>query len=49
MKINKNISLYSLYLITIKRRYNYSSIEDSEVVLVLERNDAGLMKLSNFV
>jgi hypothetical protein len=26
--------------------YIYSSIEDSEVVLVSERNDAGLKKLS---
>jgi hypothetical protein len=31
---------------TIKRQYIYSSIEDSEVVLVFERNKAGLQKLS---
>jgi hypothetical protein len=49
MKINKNISL-TLYLKNIiKRHYVYSSIEDSEVVLVFGRNNAGLMKLSSFV
>jgi hypothetical protein len=31
---------------TIKRQYIYSSIDESEVVLVFERNDAGLKKLS---
>jgi hypothetical protein len=47
MKINKKrLPLYSLYLRTIKRQYIYSSIEDSEVALVFERNDAGLKKLS---
>jgi hypothetical protein len=35
MKLNnKKISLYSLYLQTIKRQYIYSSTEDSEIVLV---------------
>jgi hypothetical protein len=29
-------------------QYIYSSIEDSEVVLVFERNDAGLKKLVEF-
>jgi hypothetical protein len=46
MKINTKISLYSLYLKTIKRQYIYSSIEDSEGGLVSERNNAGLKKLS---
>jgi hypothetical protein len=32
-----------------KRQYIYSSIEDSEVVLVFQRNSAGLKKLSSFV
>jgi hypothetical protein len=44
MKINKNIPVQPL--LKIKRRYIYSSIEDSEVVLVSERDDAGLKKLS---
>jgi hypothetical protein len=38
-----------LYLKTIKRQYIYTSIEDSEVVLVFERNNAGFKKLSSFV
>jgi hypothetical protein len=46
MKINNKISLQSLHLKTIKRQYIYSSIKDSEVVLVYERNNAGLKKLS---
>jgi hypothetical protein len=46
MKINNRISLYSLYLKTIKRQYIYTSTEDSEAVLVFERNSAGLQKLS---
>jgi hypothetical protein len=38
MKINKRqISPQSLYLKTIKRKFIYPSIEDSEVVLVFER------------
>jgi hypothetical protein len=37
---NKNILLWSLYLKTIRTQYIYSSIEDSEVVLVFERNVA---------
>jgi hypothetical protein len=48
MKINDNVSLYSPYLKTIKRQYIYL-IEDLEVVLVFERNKAGLKKLSSFV
>jgi hypothetical protein len=47
MKINKNITVG--YLKTIKRQYIYSSIEDSEVVLIFERNNAGLKKLSSIV
>jgi hypothetical protein len=39
----------SLYLKTIKRQCICSSIEDSEVVLVFERNNAGLKELSSFV
>jgi hypothetical protein len=49
MKINNKISLWSLYFKTIKRPFFYSSIEDSEVVLVFEHNNAGLKKLSSFV
>jgi hypothetical protein len=49
MKINNKISLQSHYLRTIKEQYIYSSIEDSEVVLVSECNNAGLKKLPNFV
>jgi hypothetical protein len=45
----KKISLHSLYLKTIKRKYFYTSIENSAVVLVFERNNAGLKKLSSFV
>jgi hypothetical protein len=43
------ISLQSLYLKTIKRQYIYSSIDDSGVVLVFERNNAGLKKLPSYV
>jgi hypothetical protein len=49
MEINNKISQQSLYLKTIKRQYIYSSTEDSEVVLVFERNNTGLKKLSGFV
>jgi hypothetical protein len=49
MKINKETSLYNLYLKTIKKQYIYSSIENSEIVLVFERNNAGFKKLSSFV
>jgi hypothetical protein len=48
MKINSRISLWSLYLKTIKRQYIYSSIENTEVVLVSESNIVGLKKLSSF-
>jgi hypothetical protein len=46
---NKQISLYSLYLNVIKRQHIYSSIDDSEAVLVFERNNAGLKKLPSSV
>jgi hypothetical protein len=46
MKINKKNITVVLYLKTIKRQYSYSSIDDSEVVLVFEHNNAGLKKLS---
>jgi hypothetical protein len=46
--MKKKRSLLSLYLKTIKRQYIYSPIEDSEVVLIFERNNAGLKKLSSF-
>jgi hypothetical protein len=41
--------LYSVYLKTVKIQYTsiYSSIEDSEVVLVSERNNADWKKLPN--
>jgi hypothetical protein len=39
----------SLYLQPIKKQYIYSSIEDSEIVVVFEQNNAGLKKLSSFV
>jgi hypothetical protein len=42
------ISLQSLYLKTVKRQYIHSLIEDSEFVLLLECNNAGLKKLSKF-
>jgi hypothetical protein len=45
---NKNITLEPLFK-NYKRPYIYSSIEDSEVVLGFERNDASLKKLSSFV
>jgi hypothetical protein len=48
MQINNKMSLYSLYLKTMKRQHIYSSIEDSEVVLVFERNNAGLKTYSVF-
>jgi hypothetical protein len=46
--MKKKISLHSLYLKTMKGQYIYSSIEDSEVVLVFENNNAGFKKLSSF-
>jgi hypothetical protein len=48
MKINKNIIVEPLFK-NIKRQYICSSIEDSEVVLGSESNNAGLKKLSSFV
>jgi hypothetical protein len=47
MKINKNIPVQPL--LKIKRQYIYSSVEDSEVVLVSERNNAGLKRLSQIL
>jgi hypothetical protein len=44
----KKILSWSLCLKTIKRQYIYSSIEDSEVVLVFERDTASLKKFSSF-
>jgi hypothetical protein len=43
----KNVSLQPVFKKK-KRQYIYSSIEDSEVVLVFERNNAYLKKLSSF-
>jgi hypothetical protein len=48
MKINKKYHC-RVFLKTTKRQYIYSSIEDSEVVLVYERNNAGLKKLPSSV
>jgi hypothetical protein len=48
MEMSKK-SLYRLYFKTIKVLYIYSSIEDSEVVLVFKRNNAGLKELSSLV
>jgi hypothetical protein len=44
MKINNKLSLWSLYLKTIKRQYIYSPTEDSEAVLVFERNNVGFKR-----
>jgi hypothetical protein len=49
IRINKNTSLLSLYLKTLKRQYFSSSIEDSEVVLVFECNNAGPKKMASSV
>jgi hypothetical protein len=46
MKINNKISMYSLYLKTIKIQNFYSSIDDSVFVLVFESNNADFKKLS---
>jgi hypothetical protein len=48
-KINNKISLYNLYLKTIKRHYIYSSIEGSKFALVFEHKNAGLKKLSQIL
>jgi hypothetical protein len=45
---NKNITAAPLFK-TVTRQYIYSSTEEPEVVLVFERNNAGLKKLSSFV
>jgi hypothetical protein len=49
MKINKKYVTVEPLFRTIKRQYIYSMIEDSEVVLVFEHNNAGLKKVSSFV
>jgi hypothetical protein len=49
MKINNKTAWWSLCLKTIKEQYIYSPREDSEVILVFERNNAGLKNLSSFV
>jgi hypothetical protein len=49
MKINNKILLWSLYLKTIKMQYIYSLMGGSEVLLVFERNNAGLKKPSSSV
>jgi hypothetical protein len=41
-KINKKLSLWNIYLKTIKIQCNYSSMEGSEVVLVFEHLLLGL-------
>jgi hypothetical protein len=41
MKINKNITIEHLFK-NLKEQYIYSSIEDSEIVLVFERNNASI-------
>jgi hypothetical protein len=41
-------SLWKLYVNIIKRLYICSSIEDSEVAFVFERNNEGLKRLSSF-
>jgi hypothetical protein len=51
MKINNNkkyITVEPLFK-NYKRQHIYSSMEDSEVVLVFGSNNAGLKKLSSFV
>jgi hypothetical protein len=49
MKINKKYITVEPLLKTIKIQYIYSSIGDSEVVLVFERNNPGLKKPLSFV
>jgi hypothetical protein len=49
MKLTKNITVGRLFKNYKKTIYFYSSIEGSEVVLVFERNNSGLKKLSIFV
>jgi hypothetical protein len=45
IKMNKKNTTVDPFIKTINRQYIYSSIEDSEVVLVFECNNASLMKL----
>jgi hypothetical protein len=45
----QNITAEPLFKNYIKGQYICSSIEDSEVLLVFERNNARLRKLSSFV
>jgi hypothetical protein len=48
MEIEKKALTHrALYLKSIRIQYIFSSIENSEVVLVFERNDAGFKKLSS--
>jgi hypothetical protein len=47
IKISKTIQ-HSINLKAIKMQYIYSPIEGSEVVIVFERNNAGLKKPSSF-
>jgi hypothetical protein len=50
MKINKNVTVQPLFKnYSIKRQYIYWPIEDSEVVLVFERNNVGVKNLSSFL
>jgi hypothetical protein len=50
MKVNNKISLQSHYLKTIKKQYIlFIDRRLKEVVLVFERNNAGLKNLSSFV
>jgi hypothetical protein len=48
MKIKENVTVELLFK-TVKRQHIYPSIEDSEVVLVSESNNACLKKLRSFV
>jgi hypothetical protein len=48
MKRNKKITVEPLFN-TMKRLYIYLLLEDSEVLLVFECNNAGLKKLPDFV
>jgi hypothetical protein len=49
MKRNKKVTVEPLFKNYKETIHFYSWIEDSEVVLVLERKNAGLKKLSSFV
>jgi hypothetical protein len=49
MKMENKILVQSLYSKTMEREYIYSSIGDSEVILVFGRKNAGLKRLASFV